>query len=234
MSDPLVVLTRYRHAIAAVLETHDRRFRDPPDDLAVNTRILDQLYFLQQMRTPVLAAYSQLGGTSADFGKFQDTLAEQLQKLVDIPSPGLPQRRDQYNFAVLEEIYGSLQELDDTLALLQNKPAAAASHILASLANPPEEQPPSSEKDLPVVPLKPQDAALLKVLLAAKGVTMTAEALEGKTKNLSERTIRERLQYLQGVGLVDKPLGNTGYGLTAGGLARAKGLPAGLGGDFLR
>jgi hypothetical protein len=152
---------------------------------------------------------------------------------VDIPSASRPEQRDQYDVQVRREIDCSLQELDDIITFLQAKPAATAPQFFASLARPPEEQPPSSQDDLPVVPLKPQDAAILKVLLAANGVTMTAEALAGKLY-LSDKPIREGLQYLRDSGLTETPLGKAGHTLTAKGYARVRDLPADVGKEFLR
>jgi hypothetical protein len=204
MSDPFIVLTHYRQAIAAILETHHSRFRDPPEDFAVNTRILDQLFFLQKMRTSVLAAYCQLGGTSPEFGRFQDTLAEQLQKLIDIPSPSLPERRDKCNLQVLEGIYGSLQELDDTLTLFQNKPAALAANPMAPSA----ESPQLLNKHFRVLfyLLKNDPQPRLQVDIYA-GIDM------------AKSTVRDVLNYLIEARLVVKTGERGGYGLTAEGRA---------------
>jgi hypothetical protein len=89
----------------------------------------------------------------------------------------------------------------------------------------------SEEQGPPEVPLTPEDAAILTVLLRAKGVTMVVEAIAAKV-TLSEKTIRTRLKHLRTLGLVEEPEKKKGHCLTAAGSARARRLPADAGRAF--
>jgi hypothetical protein len=82
-------------------------------------------------------------------------------------------------------------------------------------------------------PLIPEDAALLKVLLAAKGVTMIVEAISAKVA-ISDKTIRGRLRALHDLGLVEEPVKKKGVCLSKAGRARALELPADAGANLLR
>lgn len=94
------------------------------------------------------------------------------------------------------------------------------------------ELPPDPSKE-PSPPLTPEDAAILKVLLQANGVTKTVDRIM-EMVSLSDRTIRTRLKYLRELKLVHEPVKKKGYCLTAMGLDRAGKLPADAGADLFK
>ncbi|HEY7311161.1 MAG TPA: hypothetical protein VH643_17495 [Gemmataceae bacterium] len=83
---------------------------------------------------------------------------------------------------------------------------------------------PALPSPLPLLPLSQEDAAILKVLHQAKGVTMTAELIGGEVK-LSVKTIRRRLEKLHREKLVHEPEKKRGHTLTSTGVERANSLP---------
>jgi hypothetical protein len=82
-------------------------------------------------------------------------------------------------------------------------------------------------------PVNPDQAAVLKTLLRAGGVTMTVTMIVGKV-SLSEKTLRKVLRSLRGLGLVKAPAAKKGHCLTAAGQKRAGELSAEAGARLLK
>jgi hypothetical protein len=119
------------------------------------------------------------------------------------------------------------------LALPVPQPPSPVETVLPATPRPdsePAEDGALTGRDHP--PLTPEDAAILKVLLQAGGVTMTVERIEGKV-SLSDKTIRKRLQSLRDRDMVEEPMPKKGHCLTAAGQSLAGGLPADAGAEFL-
>jgi hypothetical protein len=91
---------------------------------------------------------------------------------------------------------------------------------------------PDTEGEQPP-PLTPEDAAILKVLLQANGVTMIVNKIEAKVR-FTDKTIRTRLKKLRALELVHEPEKNKGYTTTAKGMDAAKNLPADAGAQLIR
>jgi hypothetical protein len=82
----------------------------------------------------------------------------------------------------------------------------------------------------PLLSLSSEDAAILKTLLQA-GVTLTVWKIVEKI-TLGDKTIRKRLRFLRGQGLVEEPVKKKGHGLTLAGMTKAKHLPPDAGNQF--
>jgi hypothetical protein len=81
--------------------------------------------------------------------------------------------------------------------------------------------------------LTSNQAAVLKTLLRAGGVTMTVPMLEDKV-SLSERTLRAVLKSLRDLGLAKEPTPKKGHCLTPEGHSRTLELPADAGSHLLK
>src|SRR5262249_44127106 len=123
--------------------------------------------------------------------------------------------------ATTMEDKASMTEALQQVKLLADWVAAEAKGGSRSAVSTPTEEGASS-------PLASEDAAILKVLLQAEGVTMTVERIEGKV-TISGRTIRKRLKCLRDLKLVEEPAKKKGFCLTTRGIARAKNLPTDAG-----
>jgi hypothetical protein len=100
---------------------------------------------------------------------------------------------------------------------------------LAGLLPPAAPQPAPSEpapaEQPQAVPLNNEQAAVLKTLLRAGGVTMTVEMIVGEV-SLSEKTVRKVLRSLRNLGLAEEPAPKKGHCLTHEGQRRTLELPA--------